>query len=337
MKDLYRARFNICANSNTILSLDDVLIGNIRKWIESKFGTATVANIIPDWNEFRLGASYGDVANVGEFFVETVSACNSWACKIIEFPRYSHKYIPRKWITEIGVIFLNEQEWDISYSVRYDDLAGYSGVTQSRPKVNIPNIAKQLLSSENWVCISNGVTIDADLNHYRAHDGAMFGVDDCRVLADQHMKNGNVQIEMCRKGDQMHMAPDLTKLTKTGIEYLCRQMSPKEIKSYFQKYPKDFTRIKPGFRPNALSDDDAVNLMIRHSDKPFIWSFIENTIKLWFSEIDDFRKEQEKNGATTEESLLMAIPQSVFADNVELYITLSGKSYTPEYILLCLW
>lgn len=130
------------------------------------------------------------------------------------------------------------------------------------------------------------------------------------------------------------MSPDLKKINKSEIEYLCRQMSPKEIKSYFQKFPKDFTRIKPGFRPNALSDDDAINLMIRHSDKPFIWSFIENTVKLWFSEIEEFRKEQEKNGATTEESLLMAIPQSVFADNVELYVTLSGESYTTEYVLL---
>lgn len=128
--------------------------------------------------------------------------------------------------------------------------------------------------------------------------------------------------------------PDLAKLNKSGIEYLCRQMSPKEIKSYFQKYPKDFTRIRPGFRPNALSDDDAINLMIRFSDKPFIWSFIENTVRLWFSEIDAFRKEQEKNGATPEESLLMAIPQSVFADNVELFVVLSGQSNTPEYILL---
>lgn len=128
--------------------------------------------------------------------------------------------------------------------------------------------------------------------------------------------------------------PDLAKLNKSEIEYLCRRMSPKEIKSYFQKFPKDFTRIRPGFRPNALSDDEAINLMIRFSDKPFIWSFIENTVRLWFSEIDAFRKEQEKNGATPEESLLMAIPQSVFADNVELFVALSGQSYTPEYILL---
>lgn len=134
--------------------------------------------------------------------------------------------------------------------------------------------------------------------------------------------------------EEVRKVPDLTKLNKTGIEYICRQMSPKEIKSYFQKFPKDFTRIKPGFRPSALSDDDAVNLMIRHSDKPFVWSFIENTVKLWFSEIDNFRKEKEQNGATAEESLLMAIPQSVFADNVELYISLSGENYTSEYVLL---
>lgn len=136
------------------------------------------------------------------------------------------------------------------------------------------------------------------------------------------------------KNGSSPIGPDLTKLNKTGIEYLCWQMSPKEIKSYFQKFPKDFTRIKPGFRPNALSDEDAINLMIRHSDKPFIWSFIENTVKLWFSEIDSFRKEQEKNGATVEESLLMAIPQSVFADNVELFVMLSGESYTTDYLLL---
>ena len=128
--------------------------------------------------------------------------------------------------------------------------------------------------------------------------------------------------------------PDLTKIDKMGIEYLCRQISPKEIRSYFQKYPKDFTRIKPGFRPNALSDEDAVSLMVRHSDKPFIWSFIENVVRLWFSEIDSFRKEQEKDGATPEESLLMAIPQSVFADNVELFLTLSDEGYTTEYITL---
>lgn len=334
MKDLYRIRFNICAKPNASLNLDDVLISSIKKWMESKFGVATVASVIPDWAAFHAGASHGNADNVGEFCAETVSARDSWACKIIEFPRYSHKYIPRKWITEIGVIFLSVQEWDVSYSVRYDDLAGYSGVTQSRPKTNIPNIAKQLLSSENWVCTSNGETIDAELSRYKAYNGALFGIDDCRKITDQHMDNGQAQIEPRNKGDEAHMAPDLTKLNKSGIEYLCRQMSPKEIKSYFQKFPKDFTRIKPGFRPNALTDDDAINLMIRYSDKPFIWSFIENTIKIWFSEINDFRKEQEKNGATAEESLLMAIPQSVFADNIELYVTLSGESYTTEYVLL---
>lgn len=134
--------------------------------------------------------------------------------------------------------------------------------------------------------------------------------------------------------EERHSLPDLSKLTKTDIEYLCRQMSPKDIRSYFQRYSKDFTHIKPGFRPTALSDDDVINLMIRYSDKPFIWSYIKNIVKIWFSEIDDFRKKKEENGFTTEESLLLAIPQSVFAENVELFITLSGANYTPDYVLL---
>lgn len=330
MKDLYRAKFTILANETYSLNLADVLVDRIREWVESKFGISTAEKVINDWSTFISGSSFGNPDNVGEFYAETVNSGDSWACRIIEFPRYSHKFIPRKWITEIGVVFITDQEWDVFYCVSFDDLTGHSGIKQPRPKMNIPNIAKKVLSSENWVCKLNGETIDADITHYKPFNGDLFGVNECRILTEQQMQSGLAHT----KREGAHVGPDLTKLNKTGIEYLCRQMSPKEIKSYFQKFPKDFTRIKPGFRPNALSDDDAINLMIRHSDKPFIWSFIENTAKRWLSEIDDFRKEQEKNGATTEESLLIAIPQSVFDDNVELYVTLSGESYTTEYVLL---
>ena len=128
--------------------------------------------------------------------------------------------------------------------------------------------------------------------------------------------------------------PDLTKLTKPEIENLCKQMAPKDIRSYFQKFPKGFTRIRPGFRPTSLSDEDAISLIIRHSDKPFIWSYIENTVKIWLSEIESYIEDTVQKGSSPEEALLQAMPQSVFAENAELYLSLTDAKYSPEYVLL---
>lgn len=229
---------------------------------------------------------------------------------------------------------MSDKEWDVSYSVKFNDLLESPGIKQSIPKVNIPNIAKQLLSSEKWICVANGAILDADITHYSMYNGELLGVDKCKAIAD-HRKNGEqFHVETHSKREELRTVPDLTKLTMPEIEYLCHQMSPKEIRIYFQRHPKDFARIRPGFRPNSLSDEDVINLMIRYHDKPFIWSFVENTIKIWLTEIDDFRKEKEESGFTPEESLLLAIPQSVFAENVELFISLSGANFTPEYALL---
>jgi len=334
MKDLYRVRFTIQAKEGNTLNLEGVLAERIRKWVERKFGNKAVASIVPDWSAFLLGATFGNPDTVGEFYSETVSARNCWACRITEFPRYNHKYIPRKWVTEIGVCIHSDIEWDVSYSVRYVDLAGYSGLKQSRPKLNIPNIAKQLLSSEEWDCTSNGEPLEADITHYKAFDGDLFGIADCIAIAEQGENLEPFQTNTSIRREGTHTVSDLKKLAKQEIEYLCQQMSPKKIRAYFQKYPKDFTKIRPGFRPNALPDADAINILIRNSDKPFIWSFIDDTVKRWIGEIADYRKEKEQNGSSAEEALLLAIPQSVFADNVELYLALCGEDYSSDYVLL---
>ena len=143
-----------------------------------------------------------------------------------------------------------------------------------------------------------------------------------------------IATESLTRREDVNAVPNLSKLDKEQIEYLCQQMSPKDIRSYFQKFPKDFTRIRPGFRPNALSDVDTINLMIRNCDKPFIRNYIDNTVKQWLKEIDDYRKEQENDGRSSDESLLMAIPQSFFAGNVELYLLLSEQEYPSEYVRL---
>ena len=126
----------------------------------------------------------------------------------------------------------------------------------------------------------------------------------------------------------------ISDLTNEEIEYICDHITPKEIRAYFQKNPKQFTKIRPGFRAGSLSDDDAVAIICKNLSNHFISSYLEKWLKRWLLEIQDFRRSVEEDGASPEKSLLGALPKSVFSDNIELYFKISDEEGTPEYIAL---
>ena len=41
-------------------------------------------------------------------------------------------------------------------------------------------------------------------------------------------------------------------LNDEDIQYICKAISGKNFKKIFADSPKEFTRIKPGFRPNSM-------------------------------------------------------------------------------------
>ena len=52
------------------------------------------------------------------------------------------------------------------------------------------------------------------------------------------------------------LKPSISSLSSDKIEYICRQITPGEIRHYFQKNPKPFSQIRPGFRAASLSSPD---------------------------------------------------------------------------------
>lgn len=42
-------------------------------------------------------------------------------------------------------------------------------------------------------------------------------------------------------------------LSVQDIEYICGQITPKAIRTYFQQYPQEFAKIRPGIRAASLS------------------------------------------------------------------------------------
>ena len=75
-------------------------------------------------------------------------------------------------------------------------------------------------------------------------------------------------------------------LNDEDVQYICKAISGKNFKKIFADSPKEFTRIKPGFRPNSMSDEDAVEIAIKNFNKEFVRAFIEVMIKQWLKEIE---------------------------------------------------
>ena len=52
----------------------------------------------------------------------------------------------------------------------------------------------------------------------------------------------------------------LSLLTNGEVNDLCKVISGKIIKKFFTENPNEFARIKSGFRPSRISEDEAVSL-----------------------------------------------------------------------------
>ena len=123
-------------------------------------------------------------------------------------------------------------------------------------------------------------------------------------------------------------------LTTDELEYICGQIPLSSSRQYFQKNPKYFAEIKPGFRPERLSDADTFSLLSRNVKKHFIASFLENKVSQWLEEIQANRNRLADEGYSEEEALLLTIPDSVFCNKCELYFKLIESSPNDDYIRL---
>lgn len=121
-------------------------------------------------------------------------------------------------------------------------------------------------------------------------------------------------------------------LTQDEIAILCNLISGKRFKVLFQKQSKEFSKIKPGFRPNGISEKEAVSLGIKYIDKPFISSFVNATVEKWLKEIDEFHSNLVSNDRGEDEALAETLSDSYFSANISLYFKLIGKDVADVYL-----
>lgn len=123
-------------------------------------------------------------------------------------------------------------------------------------------------------------------------------------------------------------------LSNDDLDYVCSMINPKNSIAYFQQNPKEFSKLRPGFRPTALTNKDVKDFFIKFYRQRFISVYIDNQIKIWMKSIDSKLSEYKQLGDSKEKAYIKALMDSVFANNVPLYMRLTRENYDENQVSL---
>lgn len=124
----------------------------------------------------------------------------------------------------------------------------------------------------------------------------------------------------------------LLDLTKEEIKYICSEIPFQESVAYFRRYPKEFTKLKPGFRVKSLTHTDVVKILYDFRNRDYIASFIIKHINRWIEEIEEELSHKTNEGMDAEMAYIDVLSRSFFAKNVPLYFKIKEEERTQEYL-----
>lgn len=123
-------------------------------------------------------------------------------------------------------------------------------------------------------------------------------------------------------------------LTEDEIRYVCSVIPRIRVSDYFRHNPKEFAKICPGFRPNAISRLNVADLLFRNRNNGFVSSFIEKNISIWLRQIQEYLDQCMEESNSKDVAYIQTLPQSFFAENVALYFKLIEEEHPEPYISL---
>lgn len=126
----------------------------------------------------------------------------------------------------------------------------------------------------------------------------------------------------------------LPQLTENEVRYICSAIPLQDTIYYFQRNPKEFSKIMPGFRVRSLTQTQVNGLLFNRRKHHFISSFIEKHIGSWLAQIQEHIGKMIQDGNSKEVAHLHTFPTCFFVHNVGLFFKLANEEYSQEYIAL---
>lgn len=124
----------------------------------------------------------------------------------------------------------------------------------------------------------------------------------------------------------------LVDLTKEEIKYICSVIPYKEASAYFTSYPKEFNKLRPGFRVKSLDEDTIVRTLYDFRNRDYIASFLNKHIDRWIKEIDEEIEKVLDNGFDREAAYIDVLSRSFFSENIALFFKIKGEEKSEDYL-----
>lgn len=124
----------------------------------------------------------------------------------------------------------------------------------------------------------------------------------------------------------------LPQLSKEDVQFICSLIPHQNVTKYFSKYPKEFAKIRRGFRPNTLSKRQVESILINNYNHNFISNLIENHLQDWITKTQENIDSYIQQGDSKEVAIVRALSRSNFSNNVELYFRLINENCSEEYM-----
>lgn len=124
----------------------------------------------------------------------------------------------------------------------------------------------------------------------------------------------------------------LTDLTEDEIKYVCSVIPFKEVLDYFRRYPKEFMKLRPGFRIKSLNENDVIRTLYVFRNKDFIASFLIKHIDQWIQEIKEGLKKGLERGLDKESAYIDVLSHSFFSENIALFFKIIEEVQSEEYL-----
>lgn len=125
----------------------------------------------------------------------------------------------------------------------------------------------------------------------------------------------------------MNFIPDLS---KADLEYICSEIPSVMVTDYFTRHPKDFQKLRPGFRAKSLKPEELSRILLDNCDTPFISHFINDTIQHFLNQIEDCFQSLINSGESVAQAYLQTLSKSYFRHNVPLYVRIAGRNDLTE-------
>ena len=124
----------------------------------------------------------------------------------------------------------------------------------------------------------------------------------------------------------------LIDLTEEDIRYVCSAIPYQETTSYFKRYPKEFAKLRPGFRVKSLTKEMVSRTLYEFRTRDFVSSYLIKHIDRWIKEIDEELAKAKEEGLNQDAAYINVLSHSYFAENVALFFKIKEEEKSEDYL-----